>query len=527
MSLTTAPRPWWPSAFLAGALAFVMLLAASGSVVASADDETSHVPVQDPLYGIASVVPESWQSLGSGIHARGMPPEDVALILMQSAPIPNEDLWPRLLPQVGQSEVPAQTGSLSTDAFEWSFHAIDLDLQARPLSVEVALAEDDGSSYLIIFQSAADEFEGLREAVFLPAVEAYALLEAAPTADPATLGYALEEVRFDGGAEGVRLAGTLSLPPGPGPHPAMVLMSGSGQQDRDESLDGIATIKPFALIADALTAAGVGVLRYDDRGAGESTGQYSGATIGDLTEDGASALDYLASRDDIDPARIGLLGHSEGGIYATRIAARDPRVALVVMVAGPAVDGASLLIEQTEALARSSGEAEADVVAVRAFADAAMPAVLEGDEEAVEAASRELYETIWDNQSEDGRTVLGPRDVYVDRQAELQVQLQLSDWYHSLVASDPRPDLALIEVPILALYGGLDMQVLSSQNEPAFMEATAGNTDATAVVLPDANHLFQAAETGAIIEYGTLADEFTADFLPTLVDWVVARSGVE
>ena len=508
------------------AIVLALTLGLGGGVTAQDGDAASSTLVEDALFGIRTVAPSGWTGMGNGIHVRGDGEGDTTVILQRSAPISNADLWPRLLPQIEQTEIPEQTGALSTADLDWSLHAFTIDQPTGGLNVEVAVAEDDGTSYLIIFQAATDEFDALRELALVPALAAFAPIAPEPTVDPATLGYSVEEVRFRGGAADVDLAGTLSLPPGPGPHPVVVLMSGSGLQDRDEALTGVATIKPFALIADALTSAGVGVLRYDDRGAGSSTGE-SGGTIEELTEDGAAALDYLVTREDVDPERLGLLGHSEGGIYAARIGARDPRVAFIVMMAGPAVDGVSLLIEQTEALARSAGESEAAVAAVRTFAETGIPAAREADEDAVEAAGRTLFGTLWDMQPEAGRAALGPRDEFIEDRLELQAPVLLSDWYRSILAYDPAPDLAAIDVPMLALYGGLDMQVLSPQNEPAFVAATVGNDDATAVVLPDANHLFQAAETGSILEYGQLADDFTPEFLPTLVDWVVARTATE
>jgi dipeptidyl aminopeptidase/acylaminoacyl peptidase len=150
--------------------------------------------------------------------------------------------------------------------------------------------------------------------------------------------YTEREVHLPGGAPDVTLAGTLSVPSRQGPHPAVVLMSGSGPQDRDESVPGL-TIKPFALVADGLARAGIAVLRYDDRGVGGSTGDHAAAGIDDFTADATAAVRWLRDRAEVDPTRVGVLGHSEGGIYAAHIAADDPDVAFVVGLAPVARSG--------------------------------------------------------------------------------------------------------------------------------------------------------------------------------------------
>jgi pimeloyl-ACP methyl ester carboxylesterase len=401
-------------------------------------------------------------------------------------------------------------------------------LGATTLTVELALAVDDGATHIVLLQAPVDEFAILREAVLVPALEAFAILAPEATPDPATLGYRVEEVRFPGGGPGVDLAGTLTLPEGTGPHPAVVLMSGSGAQDRDESLRPVSTLKPFALLADALTSAGLAVLRYDDRGVGGSTGDYDAATIRELAGDGAAALTYLRGRDDVDAERTGLLGHSEGGLYAAMLAAEDTGVAFVIGLAAPAVDGVSLLVAQNEAIARASGAPEEEVALATAFATQAMPAARDGDTATLEAAIRELAAGLWDRASEEERAILGTRDAFVRRQVDTQMPSLTSDWFRSILAYDPAPDWQRVTVPVLGAYGGLDVQVLPEQNASALKEALdeGGNEDVEIIVLPDANHLFQSAGSGAIAEYGTLPAEFTPDLLPTIVAWLTERAGL-
>jgi len=507
------------------------LLAVSAPVTLGQDGaDIAQRLVEDPLYGVRSVVPADWQDAGGGIYTRGTPPDDPVLMALQSAPTDVAGLWQALLPQLALSDIPEASDELVTDHFEWTLYAFDAG-PAADVSIHLALTEEDGTTYLVLMRSGELEAAVLAEQVFLPAVRAFEALEPEPTPDPATLGYDVEEVAFAGGAEGVDLAGTLTLPSTPGPHPVVVLMSGSGPQDRDESLAPTAAIKPFALIADALTSAGVGVLRYDDRGVAGSTGDYSAATVGDLTGDGRAALDFLAGRDDIDQERIGILGHSEGGLYVATLAAEDPRVAFAIGMAAPAVDGVSLLIAQNEAIvrARASGVPEEEIEATIEFAQRVLPAALEGDPDEVEAAVRDSFEAHWDRQPPDSQAVLGERDAFVQRQVDAQMPRLLSDWYRSFLESDPAVAWSQVQVPVLGLFGAKDVQVPLDPNEPAWRAAlaAAGNDDATSVVLPDANHLFQAAETGALEEYGELEPQFTADFLPTLVQWVTARADVD
>lgn len=515
---------------LAAALGLCLALLA-GAVPASLAQDDSTVdrrPIEDLLFGVSSVVPEEWQDLGGGAYARGTPPQDLALIAVQSAPASVVQLWPSLLPQFALDQIPEVTGELAAGEYAWTLYRFDVRLGDLTIAVELALAEDGGATHLILLQSAPGEFDVLREQVLLPAIEAFDVLAPEPTPDPASLGYEVEEVAFPGGGEGVELAGTLTLPSAPGPHPAVVLMSGSGAQDRDESLRPVSTIKPFALIADALTSAGVAVLRYDDRGVGGSSGDYEAATVEELASDGRAALDYLLERSDVDPGRIGILGHSEGGLYAAMLAAADPDIAFVVGMAAPATDGVSLLIDQNEAILRASGESEDEIAYAQAFAETVMPAVRDGDAETAEAGVREYFGALWDRQSDADRTILGDREAFVQRQVDSQLPLYLSDWFRSILAYDPAPDWQQVGVPVLGLFGARDVQVVTEPNEAALRAALAagGNQDVEIVVFPDANHLFQASETGALQEYGTLEPAFTPGFLPTLVEWVTARAGV-
>jgi len=480
-------------------------------------------PVEDQLFGVKSVIPADWQELGGGAYSRGTPPEDLALIAIQSAAATPDQIWPSLLPQFALTEIPEIGDTYSTDLFDWTLFPFTVELGDMVISAEVALAEDDGSTHLILLQSDPEDFDILREQVLLPALDAFDVLAPEPTPDPSTFDYQIEEVTFPGGAADVELSGTLTLPDGPGPHPVVITMSGSGPSDRDESLAPITALKPFAVIADALTSAGVGVLRYDDRGVGSSTGDHEGATISDFTADARAAIDYLESRDDVDSERIGLFGHSEGGVYAAKLGASDPRVAYIGMMAG-----ISLIVAQNGALLRSAGESEGFASAAEEFAAEVMPVALDGDIETVETMVQGFYGEVWDNLTDDDRAIAGERQGFIERSAAREVEIYTSDWFRSFLEYDPTADWEQVTVPVLGIFGGKDAQVLAEQNSTALQAAlkAAGNEDVETITFPEANHLFQAADSGAFAEYAVLEPEFVDGFVDAIVDWMTVRAGV-
>ncbi len=507
-------------------LALCLVLVTTVTPVAA--QEIERRPVEDPLFGVSSVVPADWQDLGSGIYSRGTPPDDLALIAIQSAPATVDQLWTSLLPQFALTEVPEVTGEHSSDRFDWTLYRFDVKAGEAVIAVELALAPDDGTTHLLLLQSEPADFEVLREQVLLPAIDAFAVLEPAPTPDPSTFDYQIEQVSFPGGAEGVQLAGTLTLPPGPGPHPVVVTMSGSGAQDRDESMRPITTLQPFAILADALTSAGVGVLRYDDRGVGDSTGDYESATIAELAEDARAAIDYLETRDDIDPARIGLFGHSEGGLYSAILGSSDPRIAWIGMMAPAVIDGVTLIVEQNQALLRSSGADDATVEKYAAYTAEAAPLARDGEFEALEAVIRDFHGRAWDELAPEDQVIAGDREAFIQRQVDAEMLVYTSDWFRSFLAYDPASDWQQVSVPVLAIFGGKDAQVLADSNATALRAAleAGGNEDVEIITIPDANHLFQKADTGSIGEYGKLEPVFIDGFIDAVVDWTTAQAGV-
>ena len=320
--------------------------------------------------------------------------------------------------------------------------------------------------------------------------------------------YREDEVAFDS-APGVKLAGTLTLPMGKGPFPAAVLITGSGPQDRNEALLGH---QPFLVLADHLTRQGIAVLRYDDRGVAKSTGDFQAAVGADFAVDAAAAVTFLRGRKDIDPRRIGLIGHSEGGLIAPMVAAKDRKIAFVILLAGPGVAGQDLMRAQRQAIGKALG---------------APPAALERNEalahkldhllawtENWEAAKVEVARVIGQAAAEAGV----PAD-----QAMAANQMLFTAWYRDFLRQDPLPDLMDLRMPVLALNGSNDLQVVASQNIPALREALKGNKDATVEELPGLNHLFQHSATGAPGEYGRIEETFAPEALTRVSDWLRIR----
>jgi uncharacterized protein len=341
-----------------------------------------------------------------------------------------------------------------------------------------------------------------------------------PSAAEAPLPYRSEDVTVASGA--ATLACTLTLPPAAGRHPAVLLLTGSGAQNRDEEIFGF---RPFRLIADRLTRAGVAVLRCDDRGVGGSTPPSATATSADTAEDALAAVRYLRARTEIAPGRVGVLGHSSGGSEATLVAARDKGLAYLVLLAAPAVTGEAIVTAQVEALARLAGQSGAALAATIASQQRAFRVARTGEGEAELLA--ELRRVTLDHLSalpEAQRRAMGSVDQVAEKSALQQVAVLRSPWYRFMLDYDPAADLAALTCPVLAIYGEKDMQVDAAANRRAFEDAVRprGHRQQRAVVLPGANHLFQTgAKTGSPEEYATLPKEFAPGVLDAVERFIV------
>jgi pimeloyl-ACP methyl ester carboxylesterase len=324
--------------------------------------------------------------------------------------------------------------------------------------------------------------------------------------------YLEEEVTFRGGAEGITLAGTLTLPKGEGPFPAALLIAGSGPQDRDESL---ANHRPFLLMADALTRKGIAVLRYDKRGVGKSTGNPDIATTMDLAADAKAALAFLKSHKDIDGSRIGLIGHSEGAIIAPYLAGHSKEPKWLVLLAAPATTGEQTLLNQSELIGRAGGLSDEQLDASLGFDRAAYALVRK--EKDPNALAEKLVALV----KETGLDAALPPATL-----ETQLRMLASPWFRFFLDYDPLPNLKAVSCPLLALYGQKDLQVAPKTNLPLLQKALhdSVNTQAETRELPELNHLFQHAYMGTPAEYAAIEETFSPEALALILDWVKVHS---
>jgi len=336
-----------------------------------------------------------------------------------------------------------------------------------------------------------------------------------------------ESVRFSNGD--AALAGTLSLPTEPGPHPAVVLISGSGSQDRNEETPAIPGYRPFQWIAEHLVRHGIAVLRFDDRGVGESDGVREGATSVDFAADAEAAWAYLVGRPEIDASRVGLIGHSEGGLHAAMIAARNPNVAFVVSLAGPATDGITVLQAQMRRVLQSSGADEETIERELANQRVSFNLALAGEWDALDRLLFDTYLAKLKALPEETQASLGDLESAARTRAAASAANLRSPYLQFFLSHNPGEDWQRITVPVLALFGDLDTQCDVTLNQAALAEAlaAAGNETLTVVTLATANHLFQNAVTGSPSEYGVLPMVFHADVLPTLTAWLTEVAGIE
>ena len=345
-----------------------------------------------------------------------------------------------------------------------------------------------------------------------------------PSEDGEGASFRREEVVFSNGD--VVLAGELTLPEGGGPHAAVVLISGSGDHDRDSDIGGF---RLFAVLADHLAGAGVASLRFDDRGVGGSTGDGLQATLQDRAGDVEAAVDVLRARDEIDAGNVGLVGHSEGGIVAPVVANHTDGVAFVALLAAPAVPAGEILAAQQIELFEASGVTAEEVEQFRVLQQLVFRAVATGQGwDEVEATMRILVQQQFEALPQQMREAIPDEDSLVDSIVAEELATWQSPWFESFFEHDPRPAIVALDVPVIALYGELDTQVLAAANSTAMSEAIteSGVPSHTIATIFSANHLFQEAVTGSVDEYARLKREFAPDFLAILTDWLTDVSGV-
>ena len=325
-----------------------------------------------------------------------------------------------------------------------------------------------------------------------------------------------EEVEFENKTAGVKFSGTFTRPKEGKRFASVILVTGSGPQDRDESLFGH---KPLAVIADHLTKNGFAVLRYDERGVGKSTGNYSEATTMDFTLDAIEAVKYLKSRSDVDSSRTGIIGHSEGGVVAPMAAAMFPGVNFIVMLAGLGVPGDELMLMQYRAVMESESAPESKIEKQLIFNRELFEIVKsETDSAKFFAAADDLIAEF--------QKVLTPEEKEIPdfKPETLRNMLKIvnTKWFRYFINTDPKEYLAKVRAPVLALNGTKDIQVPYRENLAAIEKSlkAAGNKNYKTVPLEGLNHLFQKCGKCSIEEYGKLEETFNEAALKEISGWM-------
>jgi len=328
--------------------------------------------------------------------------------------------------------------------------------------------------------------------------------------------YYTEEVVFENKVANINLAGTLSLPTKEGVFPAVILITGSGAQNRDEELLGH---KPFLVIADYLTKNGIAVLRFDDRGTAMSKGDFKTATTLDFSTDVEAALQYLQTRKEIDQKKIGLIGHSEGGIIAPMVAAKSKNVSFIILLAGTGIPGDELLLLQQELIGRASGISEKDlkkskIINIEVFE-------LVKKETNSDQLKKDITALITKSINSDPENKI-PDGISESDFIDSQVNQLLSPWMQFFIKFNPASTLEKVKCPVLALNGDKDMQVPSKVNLEAINKALSkeGNKKVTIKELPNLNHLFQECKTGSPQEYSEIEQTFSPSALTEILNWI-------
>jgi uncharacterized protein len=331
--------------------------------------------------------------------------------------------------------------------------------------------------------------------------------------------YYSEEVTFRNTEANITLAGTLTLPAKEGNYPAAILISGSGPQNRDEELAGH---KPFLVISDFLTKNGIAVLRFDDRGFGLSSGDFKSATTLDFATDVESAIAYLKTRKEIHKAKIGLVGHSEGGLVAPMVAAKSKDVNFIVLLAGPGMKGDKGLILQQELIQRAMGIPEASIQQSKKVNEEVSAIILNSTN--TQRLKADLTQYTKEN-FEHMPTYLKPANLTKELFIVAQINRISTPGFQYLVKYDPAPALAKVTCPVLALNGEKDLQVPPKEHLTAIGKALkqGGNPNVTIKELPNLNHLFQECQTGSPTEYAAIEQTFSPMALAEISNWILKQ----
>lgn len=322
--------------------------------------------------------------------------------------------------------------------------------------------------------------------------------------------YTSEDVIFDNKPAGIKLAGTLTMPKTGGLFAAVVLISGTGPQNRDEELY---EHKPFLVLADYLTRKGIAVLRVDDRGTGKSTGNFSESNDKDFESDVIASIEYLKTREEIDKKKIGLIGHSEGGMIAPAVAVHTKDVAFIVLMAGPGIPCDSLLYLQSKALAKAAGYPEEQIKESLEINKKIYNAVKTGaDSLSIVKELRKIFD-------ESNRAAGANSGALFEK----ELKIVMSPWFRYFISYDPAPVLEKVKCPVLALNGSKDLQVPPDENLAGIKKALkkSENKNYEVKELNGLNHLFQTAGTGNMDEYIKIEETIAPSALEIISGWIL------
>lgn len=331
--------------------------------------------------------------------------------------------------------------------------------------------------------------------------------------------YVTEDVTFKNEKAGVTLAGTLTLPKKEGNFPAVILITGSGAQNRDEEIMGH---KPFLVLADFLTKNGIAVLRYDDRGVGKSTGDFETATTQDFATDADAAFQYLKTRKEINKNKIGLAGHSEGGAIAPIVAVKNPDAAFIVLMAGPAIAGDEVMMLQNYMLGKADGMPEEELTKLGGINRKVYDIIKQ------ESNTNEMQTKMHALLTAELKPLFVSKGIpqsNIDQYINMQISGLISPWYVNFMKYDPAPTLEKVKCPILAINGDKDLQVAAMANLNAIKRIAekSGNKKVTTKQLPGLNHLFQESDKGLPSEYGTIEQTISPAALNEISGWILKQ----
>lgn len=326
--------------------------------------------------------------------------------------------------------------------------------------------------------------------------------------------YRSEDILVENKEAGIKLAGTLTIPEGSGRHPVVVLISGNGEHNRDAEFSGH---KPFLIIADYLTRNGIAVFRFDKRGVGASEGDYKTATTFDFASDVSAAVEYLGKRKELDKKKIGLIGHSEGGLIAPIVASKSRNVNFIVLLAAPAIPGDELLLLQQTLIAKAKGTPESEILKSKGLNQKAFDIVKRytNNDELQLQMTNYITEISKDDPDK-------PANMTNEEYVRLQVDHVLRPWMVNFLRYDPAKTLEKVKCPVFAIIGSKDLQVSPHENMEALKKALTkgGNTGLTTKELPGLNHLFQECETGLPGEYNRIEQAISPIAMSEMLNWL-------